>query len=323
MKQIRLIIFLAAFFISCSDENKRLDPTGKDLDWFAIADSNDPIEHLRYEIYRDYDISVYYTDTIARQFRGIDGYGDSIIHYERLNPEYVITAINNTFIYSLTRNRNDIHSGVLFFKNQVIPLLLPELFPRSVLLVEELILNSNQTEAQGRRASPVFQGARTLLISQMRDIGTMSAEALKKQAIEVVAPAWYGHIVSGYATDLERFYDVSTNVIAWPAETTNRNIYYILVSSGVALTYKPHWYELGFLISSANMPGQLSGGPEVYARYYTPNREEDAISYISAVMNYNESQFQAIYGDKTGYDHMLSKYRVMKELMDRVREAGR
>ena len=90
MKTYSLYFLLIIFFISCSDEDKTLTPSYADINWFELSDSPDELGHMCYEIYKNTNISVFYSDTIGRQFRGIDGYGDSIIHYEIINPQYKI-----------------------------------------------------------------------------------------------------------------------------------------------------------------------------------------------------------------------------------------
>ena len=153
MKRIFLILLTVAFLYNCSnDENGTLSPTYKDIDWFAIADSDDEVDHLRHEIWRDYGISIYYSDTIGTQFRGIDHYGDSIIHHEILKINYTIEGGELvTETYELSKNRNSIKNGVLFIKNEVIPRMVPAAYPRSVLLVEYLVLQANKTESEGKR----------------------------------------------------------------------------------------------------------------------------------------------------------------------------
>jgi len=309
-----------AFFSGCSDEDSNLQPSGMDVDWFAITDSSDPTDHLQYEIYRDFDISVYYTDTLGSQFRGINGYGDSIFYYEKLSPFYGVTSTRSDIVYTLSGNRNAIHAGVSLFKDEILPELPAILYPRSVLLVDNLTLRADKTAAEGKREGSVFQGLRTTIIGKLWQIPSMSTTDRKLFVAEVLAAIWYTHLTEHYAEEMEAFYSISESL--WPVTARTASIYFQLISSGTADTFKPHWYAYGFLLSSPSMPGQVNPNisvPGEYTMWYTPSQEEDATQYLTAVLSESEAMFQAKYGNATGYDVMLEKFRHIKALVDNVK----
>ena len=107
-----IVVFVAAFLAGCSDENQRLNPTYEDLNWYVIHDGSDEIQHLRYQIYSTTGISVFHSDTIGREFRGVNGYGDSVFHYEVLAPYYSITSNTNTIVYSRVLSDQAIRDGL-------------------------------------------------------------------------------------------------------------------------------------------------------------------------------------------------------------------
>ena len=42
---------VAALLVAGCGKDKDLSPSGLDRNWFAVEDSSDPVDHLRYEIY--------------------------------------------------------------------------------------------------------------------------------------------------------------------------------------------------------------------------------------------------------------------------------
>ena len=315
-------LLLSAFFIGCSDENKTMEPTYRDVDWFAIKDSEDATEHLRYQLYRKTGISVFYTDTIGKEFRGINGYGDSIIHHEVLTPYYVISGTTNTITYIFSKDKTEIHNGIVFLDDQVIPLLIPAAYPRSFLLVEELILNARSTEAQGKREGDVYKGMMTTLVSRVGLLGTMTMEDKRVLATKIAATEWYKYLNENHISVIHKFCAISDGSVEWTdqSSTSTYNRVTNTTASGIfSLPYKPHWNGYGFLISNPNQVGQLQGGPAVYGRYYTPTVEQDVTSFIEVVLRYSQPEFQALYEGIEGVEYLIAKYLVIKEILDASR----
>lgn len=325
MKTYSLYFLLIIFFISCSDEDKTLTPSYADINWFELSDSPDELGHMCYEIYKNTNISVFYSDTIGRQFRGIDGYGDSIIHYEIINPQYTIASATSTITYILSYDRNAIRDGIMFLRDKVIPVLSPNTYPRSFLIVENLTLNATSTVANGQREGQVFNGLMTTLVSNISKLSTMSSEDQTRLAKQIASPILQTYLNNTRRDELENFYAVSDNSVTWPADALSTTAYQRLVNSTIPptntgyLPYREHWNAYGFLISNPNSPGTLNGGPDVYTKFTTPTQAQDVISFIEAVLTYSETEFQALYENTVGYEFLIEKYRMIKKLLDEVR----
>jgi hypothetical protein len=325
MKRILYLLFVVVFFYNCSkDEDGTLSPTYKDINWFTIADSDDELDHLRHEIWRDYDISVYYSDTIGRQFRGMDHYGDSIVHYEVLNINYTIEGGDViTETYELSKNREDIKNGILFVKNDVIPLLIPKAYPRSVLLVEYLVLQANKTESEGKREGRIYKGMTTTVIGQIDRLATMSKQERDSLATEVAGVMMAEYIVETYAKELANFYELSNQSVTWPAEWAWEHVIYdrTVLKTGSASSYAPflpHWNEYGFLNDSpVSNVRQIKDGE--ITRFRTPSKVQDVAAYLQAVMLYDRATFSALYEGVVGYELIMQKYDIMKEVWSEMK----
>ena len=82
-------LLLAFSFFSCQKEgdlNNEIDFSNV----YAITDDpNDPVQHERYLIFNDFDVSVYFNDTIARKFVRNDIYGYPVYTYETIDPNFL------------------------------------------------------------------------------------------------------------------------------------------------------------------------------------------------------------------------------------------
>ena len=56
---------VAALLVAGCGKDKDLSPSGLDRNWFAVEDSSDPVDHLRYEIYSQTGIALFRNDTIG------------------------------------------------------------------------------------------------------------------------------------------------------------------------------------------------------------------------------------------------------------------
>lgn len=323
-KKYLLFILAAVLAAGCSDDNKRLSPSELDDDWFRIEDSQDPVDHMRYEIYKEYGVSVFYNDTLGSRSRGVDGYGDDIIYYEMLKPFYSVGSQETNTAYTLSEIRSNIGDGVRVVGQKIIPALPEVLYPRSFLLVDELILNVNNTVEQGKREGTVYQGLRTTIVSRIGKLSGMGEAELDTYVDEVLAAIWYGHAVRNYSGQLGIFYAVSEG--EWePNPPSQVSVYFQMVSNSVQpgqpYNYRPHWTQFGFLISSPSMPSDLmpTVDPMVFTRYRTPSKEEDAVSFFNAVLTMPEAEFRSRYGELEGFDLLIRKFGMIANIVNSVR----
>jgi hypothetical protein len=314
---ITLLVLLVA--AACgNDDDGTLAPSYLDKDWLAITDSADPLDHARYEVYRDKGVSIYYTDTLGKEFRHVNAYGDSIIHVEKLDPFYSVTGEDASTTYLLSKNRDDIYNAVLFVKENVLPAIPPACYPRNILLVNELTLNAFNTEAQGRRFGNVYNGYRTLIVSNVGRVGGMIPVEKKQLMEEVTATVLYENSRSRFLVDLELFFAVSESL--YTPEGNRYSVYNQMISSGTD-NYKPHWYQYGFLNSSPSNPGNLAPNysvPGEYLRYNTPTRDEDARDFFAAVLHYTGEEFDAEYSAVAGYELLRQKYDMIRNIVDDI-----
>lgn len=160
--KILFIGYICGVFLlsGCYKEND-LDPSYHDMNWFVLEDSDDPLDHARYLVYKEYGIPIFFNDTIGSQERGVDAFGNPVIYYEVLHPDYTILSMVRRTTYELCREKDHQMEGVKFIRDRVMPeLISPVFYPRCFLLVNKLTLSNVKSYETNS-----FRGMMTTLVS--------------------------------------------------------------------------------------------------------------------------------------------------------------
>ncbi|WP_065218663.1 MULTISPECIES: hypothetical protein [Butyricimonas] len=284
---ILLYILLAGLLLrGCTSDDGRLDPTYADIDWFAIQPSDDPLDGLRYDIYKKNRISVYYNDTIGSQYRGMSGYGDSVIHYEILDLCYTIEENNQTVEYTLSADRDKLYDAIKFVQQKVIPAIPAIAYPKSLLLVKELILNT--TSSTTMRVGKTWTAMMTTAIGAVEDIQGMTADEQDDFAAEITGEICGAHLYKNPTEQVENFYALSEELAEWEDPEAGHTIYGCVLDNYYKDPRGTHpafdiWYGFGFLAPSPD--GRYSDVDE----YTTPTKAQDLAAYLKATLLYGEA----------------------------------
>lgn len=96
MKNILLLVLGIVVTIYGCDKNDEVKPELKLTNLYEIKDNvSDSIQHKVYELYKAYGVPVFFNDTIGKVFVKVDVNGDSIFHYEKLDPAWSYTGYSN------------------------------------------------------------------------------------------------------------------------------------------------------------------------------------------------------------------------------------
>jgi len=295
---IKYIVYIGIVLgiYACSKE-ETLSPSDEDKDWYAIQDEPGELEQLIYKIYKDYDCSLFYNDTLGREYRGIDGNGDSIIYYETLKIGYSING-KREINYALTDRKERILAGVKVLDEYVLPALKEsKKLPRSILLVDSVYVAGRNNKAWYTESSMT-----ALIVGLVVDDGAGSYMNIENMS-EIQKMEWKGRILavlysaillSESEDELEEFYNIYTN-------ETGKKCYnwYIYESAGEA-----YWHPeaMGFL------SWQLDEG--WYRQGLT--KEADCEDYISLVLGLDEEVASEIYGE---WPFIMKKYQWMRSFL--------
>lgn len=172
MKYSFLLCLLALMIWSCGDDEGNLSPSGLEKNWFVLEDSEDPIDHIRYEIYKNTGFSIYYNDTIGSEMRYSPGIGEYTYH-EVLQVSYSpgsVTPGRTSARYSLVSpERKNVREVLEFVRDEIIPQIPEGTYLPSILLVDSLTTPSGDTT--------VYKGLTTTVLAQVHHFHEMDDAA--------------------------------------------------------------------------------------------------------------------------------------------------
>lgn len=298
-KKISIIGYISALFFigSCADEDS-LTPSLYDANWYVVEDSSDPLDHLRYTVFQATTVPIYYNDTIGRQDRGMDAFGNPTVYYEVLDPSYTINNSKATVSYVLSADRVALTAGVEFLRDRVLPNLLdPVIHPRSYLLVNTLT-NVYGTVSRHYKIN-VYRGMMTTVVGNVNTIPTMNETSLHCFASEILAEEYISYLLEKHYDLLRSFFSV-----AWSEVYPGVNVYGKETTASTTPPYKPIG-EYGFLDFD-------HGAASSSVRCTLPSDRADAVDFMTEVLIGDHEAFETKHA---AYPFVLKKYGLMKEVL--------
>ena len=211
---------VAALLVAGCGKDKDLSPSGLDRNWFAVEDSSDPVDHLRYEIYSQTGIALFRNDTIGSIDRGLDALGNPYVYYEVLDVNYAITSRTEVATYELSEDDDAVIAGLELMRDRVIPILPEKLYPRCFLLVGRLDIDQKKNR---KGEASAYRGMMTTAVGRLNSIKTMPEAEKKRLAAEIAAEVISVYLVNERATELEDFYaKASLRSVSTTMFTTSR-----------------------------------------------------------------------------------------------------
>ena len=304
---------IAALLIGGCAKEKGLEPSGLDPNWFVVTDSADPVDHLRYEIFRETGVPIFRNDTIGSMDRGLDALGQPYIYYEILDVNYSITSDVEVATYELCGEDAPVMQALELMRDEVIPKLPKALRPRCFLLVDRLQID--QTKNQ-RGEATAYKGMMATVVGRLQAIGSMSEAEQSRWVAGITGEVISEYLCSRYAGKLEEFY--SKAVVAARGGETTVNLYefrYDIREGGTSETdpeYKD-WKEYGFLTYDTSQEIETTVGKR---EYRTIGQRRDVETFLVEIMLDDEEGFKSTYAD---YPLLLEKYDLLKGVWAEVK----
>lgn len=147
---------------SCSSEEK-LDSPVDLVDYYSVTDDpNDPVQHRRYEIYKEFNVPVFFNDTIAGRQVGTDIYGRPINRYETVDLNWSFDNYNSGIKYGYEYIESDDDKlGMLDVVEKYLQNCSRSMRPYSILAVKKFHMDP---EPEGGVPDYYFVGFRTLVL---------------------------------------------------------------------------------------------------------------------------------------------------------------
>ena len=309
MKYSFLLCLLALIVWSCGDDEGNLSPSGLEKNWFVLEDSEDPIDHIRYEIYKNTGFPIYYNDTIGSEMRYSPGIGEYTYH-EVLQVFYSpgsTTPGRTSARYSLVSpERKNVREVLEFVRDEIIPEIPKGTYLPSILLVDSLTTPSGDTT--------VYKGLTTTVLAQVHHFHEMddAAKNLMKGAFLSSA------ITSKLALEEAEWLDENFYALSYAVNPAREDYIYSIDNkrnmvyqaySGLNSEIAKHMGTFG-MIGTLTPPSKVSTGntlptdPYHPEMWYVPTKEQDLQQYCQAILAFTEEEFMERYAKTTilGYD---------------------
>lgn len=305
---IGLLLLLGIWLGGCDTEDD-LTPSGFEKDWMVIAEptSNDPVDKIRYELYRDYGVSTYYNDTIGHENR-VDMNGASYVYYEILRVFYAPGNRKPDGSYDLLSDHSVLESILTYFDEHVFRRFESCKNMPAFLFVDKVWSSAN---VSWREPMEAYLGYNTMAVYTEQDFETFS-DAEKKAYVTMFLSNYFDGILgsSMHTKWEEKFLALSKNLNPSCESLYSQSLSFPTrwekAFAGTSFTEKE---ELGFILSIT--------GEDYYGEIYeaTPTEKLDKQSYIEAVLTYTTAEFDAMYEP---YGVVKQKFHMMKEKLQEL-----
>lgn len=143
MKKNIFYLLICFFLYSCEKE----DTLVSSIDYFNLYeitdDPNDPVQSMRYQIYKDYNVSVFFTDTVGKYPLATDIDGNVVYEYELIDLNWEFTSyVEDVDISFRYISDEDQKLRALEFTKNFLSSISAPLRPLSILLADTLFVDS-------------------------------------------------------------------------------------------------------------------------------------------------------------------------------------
>lgn len=316
MKKIILALVIPLIALAACRKEGALQPSGLDRDWYALEDSSDPVEHLRYEIYASTGVPVFSNDTLGMIDRGTDALGQPWIYYETLKVDYwltsAVTAEELTTSYTLSHSPDAIRKGLELFRDRIFPRLPVKLYPKSFLMTGRLYRYGTgelKTEWWALRCMT------TTVMGKLDQILEMNDAQLDYLAAKVIAVLYAPYVLANFDEELQEFYDkgyfYSTNGSNY-LDIYGRLISQTNLASNLGYAFYTSYGLLDYEHSESADFDEESGE----AKYRAATITQDVTDFLAEVICYGDSDGFAEKWQGDDYELLREKYDIMLRIFN-------
>lgn len=320
MKKI-LYFFIALFFFSCKEE--ALEPNIDFESPFVIkADPNNPVNQKRFELYEEYGVSVYFSDTVNTVYVNKNVHGDSVFKYEFLDLNWKFTAVSDfKYDFKYFSSQED-RLRALANVEKYLQSSIPSLRPFSMLLVDDFTFNGTATDIishiEGSNTVKSLNSYRTLVVSNLHKTysedywpGLVTKLAKPQIKIAIARESLKAKLISFQTVSQSIHYNQYwANLDLVPVPTTGFTSF---IWSQFNPTNPSHWTDPRY-VAFRQVYGAYGfiGVSSTIGFWYSPTLETDQNHYIDALLNYNQTIFERNW---EALPLVMEKYSIMRDIL--------
>lgn len=154
-------------FAACSGEEELTPGIQIENDFEITENPDDSIQTARYEIYKEYNIPVYFNDTIARKHKGFDHSGNPFYTYETIDLNWTFYGYDRSVKYTY-RYITDPHEqmNALRYVKEYLKKVSKPMRPFCIMLADTLTVSTRRGDEK-----PFYRvGFRTLVLAKIKDV---------------------------------------------------------------------------------------------------------------------------------------------------------
>ena len=325
--QYLCLLLALPLFAACSDEDDLTAQIDFTSPYLIEDDPNDPVQHEVYLLFKEYDVPVYFNDTIQTRRTGTDLQGRPVIQTETIDlnwnfQSHDANSVKYTFDYLTTQDEK---LRALEFARKYLSLASKKMRPFCILLVDTLY-----TTKGGATSKPdYFTNFRTLVVTQTLDLteeqraeranGILRNEVLARIKLNDNLMERFGAVSSrdkfygrpwvndGINGGLGCKWTIKHEGTFWrPQELWNDGILeeYIMWSMYTHVNNEEQFVaERTSIISQIGKYGFICGdtdNKDLLAHLKSPaNVSQDLTFYVTTMLNLGRTEFMARYGGAT------------------------
>lgn len=347
MKKLWLLLISVLMLTACSED--KISGDGVDLtNEFEITDDpNDPVQHERYQIFKEYNVPVLFNDTIAKRQIGTDLYGKPVMQYETVDLNWDFDSYSNSvqYVYDYLKT-DESKMDALRFVRKFLEMCSKRMRPFSIMVANNL---TSKPESSSLAEKQYVSGFRTLVFYNVSnlsddDIKTTARDVIYDMVAQKVKAnkdlcAMFEAVSSKYYYRTWEELGGCPTCLEWSKKNTlisTNNLYYGLPYNAEAGTTQAYKYDFVDLVLSRDMVedkaeaeslrstivqeignyGFIRGGKNT-GSYSPADAEEDRNYFVQAILTMGDEVFNERYGRCA---LVMEKYELLKDFM--VNELG-
>lgn len=298
-----VLILLVGCCAACTrNEDGDVHATDLDLDWFVVSDDYDnPIDSLRYEIFKQHRVPVYYDDTIGCMDRGEkDRAGNTVLFYRVIRPDYTITGYNSNLSWQEVENKEELETVLNVLLHHTFDKYPVQLLPRCLYLVRKLDARTG--------------GILSFLHAMECGVVNIDDRFLKTDETSLAAEGITLKCEMG-AGALEKFYE---DELEYDFYAISRNLYNSIYSQSLANFVSGENGAPKDLYKEGDDPRKFGFMRYSATKVQTAaprmvNKEEDARDFIKLILTKTLEEVQE---EHEAYPLVIQKYEAMKRIWE-------
>ena len=288
LEYLYILGWLCVCLLSSCSEKEDVQPLDLKDNYYEISeDASDPESLLRKEFEETLGIHLLFNDTLRKEYRGTDRYGNDVYFVQKVDFSYYLTSMSKQrYLFEYLDDIESQRAAVEFMKERILNMFSSKLYPYSLLLVKRI--NAYQASLDGDQYELVDEdmdyiaGWNSMAVA-FRDILNMSGE--EKEAV-VLRQIVSNSISKVEDSEFEEFFSFAEG-------------------------YYEQW-SIFAPLNDIKTVGFLGSNPLMGTVRVWYSKEEDLASYVNVLLTMTEEEFMTENGS---YPACVTKWNEMKRVL--------